>query len=101
VILAANDDMALGAVEAIQAAGLGKLGIKVLGYDAAPDALRKVRDGEMASTVEQSPGKQIRVALQALVANIRTKSELKSVAIEPILITKDNLAEAARIGEVK
>jgi inositol transport system substrate-binding protein len=101
VILAANDDMALGAVEAIQAAGLGKAGIKVLGYDAAPDALRKVRDGEMASTVEQSPGKQIRVALQTLVNHIRTKSELKSVAIEPVLITKDNLNEAARFGEVK
>lgn len=101
VIISANDDMALGAVEAIQSAGLGKQGIKVLGYDASPDALKKVRDGEMAATVEQSPGKQIRTALQVLVASIRNKADIKSVGIEPILITKGNLAEAARYGEVK
>lgn len=101
VIVAANDDMALGAVEAIQSAGLGKQGIKVLGYDASPEALRKVRDGEMAATVEQSPGRQIRTALQVLVANIRNKTEIRSAAIEPILITRANIAEAARAGELK
>lgn len=101
VIISANDDMALGAVEAIQSAGLGKAGIQVLGYDASPDALKKVRDGEMALTVEQSPGKQIRTALQALVAKIRNKTEIKTVGIEPLLITKANLAEAARFAEVK
>ena len=101
VILAANDDMALGAVEAIQSAGLTKAGIKVLGYDAAPDALRKVRDGEMAVTVEQSPGKQIRTALQLLVGQLRNKTAIRSSAIEPVLITSGNLSAAARIGEVK
>ncbi|MDQ0012128.1 inositol transport system substrate-binding protein [Variovorax boronicumulans] len=101
VILSANDDMALGAVEAIQSAGLAKEGIKVLGYDASPDALKKVRDGEMAVTVEQSPGRQIRTALQLLVGNIRNKTEIKSVGIEPILITKGNISDAARAGELK
>lgn len=101
VIISANDDMALGAVEAIQSAGLSKAGIKVLGYDASPDALKKVRDGEMALTVEQSPGKQIRTALQALVARIRNKTEIKSIGIEPVLITKTNLSDAARFGELK
>lgn len=101
VIVAANDDMALGAAEAIQSAGLSKLGIKVLGYDASPDALKKVRDGEMAATVEQSPGKQIRAALQAVVSKVREKKEIKTVAIEPILITSSNLSDAARFSEVK
>lgn len=101
VIVSANDDMALGAAEAIQSSGLSKLGIQVLGYDASPDALKKVRDGEMAATVEQSPGRQIRTALQILVAKMRNKTAMKSTAIEPILITKANLAEAARFNEVK
>ncbi|MEG0921529.1 MAG: sugar ABC transporter substrate-binding protein [Comamonas sp.] len=101
VIISANDDMALGAIEAIQSAGLVKADIKVLGYDASPDALKKVRDGEMAVTVEQSPGKQIRTALQALVAKIRNDTEIQSTGIEPILITKTNLSDAARFGEVK
>lgn len=101
VIVAANDDMALGAAEAIQSAGLSRLGIKVLGYDASPDALKKVRDGEMAVTVEQSPGKQIRAALQAVVAKVRDKKDIKTTAIEPILITAGNLSDAARFGEVR
>lgn len=101
VIISANDDMALGAIEAIRSAGLGKQGIKVLGYDASPDALKKVRDGEMAATVEQSPGRQIRTALQVLVGNIRNKAQIQSVGIEPILITQSNLAQAARFSQVK
>lgn len=101
VIISANDDMALGAIEAIQSAGLSKAGIKVLGYDASPDALKKVRDGEMAVTVEQSPGRQIRTALQALVGKIRNKTEIQSIGIEPVLITRTNLSDAARFGELK
>lgn len=101
VIVSANDDMALGAAEAIQSSGLSHLGIQVLGYDASPDALKKVRDGEMAATVEQSPGRQIRTALQMLVAHMRQQTAMQSAAIEPILITKANLADAARFGEVK
>ncbi|GAB2819836.1 sugar ABC transporter substrate-binding protein [Comamonas piscis] len=101
VIVSANDDMALGAAEAIQSSGLSNLGIQVLGYDASPDALKKVRDGEMAATVEQSPGRQIRTALQMLVANMRQQTAMQSAAIEPILITKANLSEAARFSEVK
>lgn len=101
VIVSANDDMALGAAEAIQSAGLADLGIQVLGYDASPDALKKVRDGEMAATVEQSPGRQIRTALQILVANMRDQTVMQSAAIEPILITNANLADAARFNEVK
>ncbi|MCS4293014.1 inositol transport system substrate-binding protein [Comamonas sp. BIGb0152] len=101
VIVSANDDMALGAAEAIQSSGLANLGIQVLGYDASPDALKKVRDGEMAATVEQSPGRQIRTALQMLVAHLRDQTAMKSTAIAPILITKANLSEAARFNEVK
>lgn len=101
IILAANDDMALGALEAISQAGLRGAGIKVVGFDATPDALAHVKSGEMLATVEQDPGRQIRTALGELVANIRNKTPMRTTAIQPILILRDNLGDAARIGEVR
>jgi inositol transport system substrate-binding protein len=101
VIIAANDDMALGAVEAVHSANLDKTGTKVIGFDATPDALAAIKAGRMSATLEQSPSKQIRTALHMLVDNIRKHTEMKSVAITPILITADNLKEAERFSEVK
>lgn len=99
VIIAENDDMALGAVEALRAANID--GVRVLGFDASPEALRDVRDGSMAATVEQSPSRQIRTALDQLVARIRTKTPIKGARIQPVLITRGNLNQAERIGEVR
>ena len=49
-VWAANDDMALGALEALRAAGLaGK--IPVVGVDGIPEAIAAVDKGEMVSTV--------------------------------------------------
>ena len=49
-IWAANDDMALGALEALKAAG--KEGeVAVVGIDAVPDALTAIADGSMTATV--------------------------------------------------
>ena len=49
-IWAANDDMALGALEALKAAG--KEGeVAVVGIDAVPDALTAIEDGSMTATV--------------------------------------------------
>ena len=52
VIVAANDDMALGALEAVRARNLQSK-VKVIGFDALPDALASIRDGGMSGTVEQ------------------------------------------------
>jgi inositol transport system substrate-binding protein len=100
-IIASNDDMALGAIEAVASAGLQKNGIAIVGFDATPDALKKVKDGEMLATVEQDPGRQIRTALRTLVDNIRNKKPIESVAVEPVVITSANLNAAARFSELK
>ena len=55
VINAANDDMALGAMEAVKARGLN---VKILGFDALPEAIAAVRDGSLIAPVEQFPGGQ-------------------------------------------
>ena len=59
MIVAANDDMAFGALQVIQEQGLAT---KVIGFDALPEALGSVRDGGLLATVEQFPGGQSRGA---------------------------------------
>jgi inositol transport system substrate-binding protein len=99
VILCENDDMALGALEALRTSGIS--GVKVLGFDATPEALARVRDGEMAATVEQSPARQARAALDQLVAMIRKREPIPGASIVPVLITQANIGQAERLGEVR
>jgi inositol transport system substrate-binding protein len=101
VIVAANDDMALGAIEAVRAQGLEGQ-IAILGFDALPEALAAVRDGALAGTVEQFPGGQSRQAMQILVDHVRDgKAPAESVVLlTPIVITAENIDEAERLGEL-
>ena len=69
VIVCANDDMALGAMEAAKARGFND--IKIYGFDALPEALKAVKDGGMQATIEQFPGEQSREAMRVAVAFAR------------------------------
>lgn len=51
-VFAHNDEMALGALKAIEATGRS---IMVVGFDATDDAVKAVQDGTMAATVAQQP----------------------------------------------
>ena len=101
VIVAANDDMALGAMEAVKARGLS--GIAIIGFDALPEALAQVRDGGLTATIEQFPGKQSSLGVQTLVSFLKdgTKPAEKVLLLTPEAVTKDNLNIAERLGEVK
>jgi ribose transport system substrate-binding protein len=63
-VFAHNDEMALGALEAIKAAGKeGK--IQVVGFDATDDAKKAVADKKMAGTVAQQPKEIGRLGVEA------------------------------------
>ncbi|WP_376778471.1 substrate-binding domain-containing protein [Rhizobium laguerreae] len=47
-VLAENDEMALGAIEALKSAGIDLKTVPVLAIDGIPDAKRAVKNGEMA-----------------------------------------------------
>jgi ABC-type sugar transport system substrate-binding protein len=99
VIVAANDDMALGALQVVQEQGLD---IAILGFDALPEALGSVRDGGLTATVEQFPGGQTAQALDVLLAFLKDGTQPEPVILlNPIAITKDNLDKSERIGEVQ
>lgn len=98
VIVAANDDMALGAMQVVQEQGLD---IAIIGFDALPEALAAIRDGTLTATIEQMPGGQSRGALQAMVDYLRNGTSPDAVTLlTPIAITKDNFDQAERLGEL-
>ena len=89
-VYAHNDEMALGAARAIDAAGLtGK--IKVYGIDAVDDAIDSVKNGEMAATVQQQPDLQMRMAIDAALKYLAGEKVEKLVNIPLKLITKADL----------
>jgi ribose transport system substrate-binding protein/inositol transport system substrate-binding protein len=102
VIVAANDDMILGAMEAVKARNLsGK--IALIGFDALPEALGRIKDGSLTATVEQFPGLQSSKALDKLVVFLREGKtpDPKVELLTPIAITKDNIAKAERLSEIQ
>jgi len=102
VIAAANDDMALGAIEALRGRELiGK--VAVVGFDALPEALGQVRAGTLTGTIEQSPGAQGSKAVDLLVDFLRTgtKPAQAVTLLTPLAITRDTLSDAERLGELR
>ena len=53
-VFASNDNMALGAVEALKSADALK-DVMVVGFDANPDAAASILAGEMTATIAQNP----------------------------------------------
>lgn len=84
-VFAHNDNMALGAMEAIAAAGRSDE-IMIVGFDAINDAVSAVKEGEMAATVAQKPGLMGEMAVETAikVANEEEVDEYTPVPLELI-----------------
>jgi ribose transport system substrate-binding protein len=93
-LLAGNDNMAIGAVSAVRAAGKqGK--VMVVGYDNINAIHPMLKDGRVLATADQFAAKQavfgIDTALKGLSEN-KKQSELSGVVETPVvLVTKDTL----------
>jgi erythritol transport system substrate-binding protein len=61
-VIAGNDTMALGAMAALKAAGLGQ--VIVVGFDGSPDAIASIKAGEMRATVLQPAAGIARTAVE-------------------------------------
>jgi ribose transport system substrate-binding protein len=86
-VFACSDLMALGAVEAIAAAGRSGR-IRVVGFDALDDARKAIEAGRMEASVAQSPSEMGRIAVESAARLLRGESVPadQKVAIE--LVTK-------------
>jgi ribose transport system substrate-binding protein len=83
-VYAHNDEMALGAVRAIKAAGRMDE-IKVFGIDAIDDAITAIEAGEMVATVKQQPDVQMATAVESA-AKILLGEDVDELVIIPLLL---------------
>lgn len=82
-VFAHNDEMALGAVEAI-----GNRDIVVVGFDATDDALAAIQQGRMAATVAQKPDLMGATAVETAISLVNGETVEKEIPVEVELITK-------------
>jgi len=91
-LFACNDMMALGAIEAIAAAG--KTGdIIVVGFDAVRDARDAIKSGEMLGSVAQFPSEMGRLAVEKAVELLNGKDIPTTLPTKIELITKEKLGQ--------
>ncbi len=84
-VFAHNDEMALGALQAIAAS---KKDIKVVGFDATDDAVNEVKAGKMTATVAQKPELMGETAILTAIKLIAGEEVEKSLPVEVELVTK-------------
>ncbi len=82
-VFAHNDEMALGAVEAI-----GSRDIIVVGFDATDDAQAAIKAGKMAATVAQKPDLMGATAVETAQKILNGETVEKEIPVEVELITK-------------
>lgn len=90
-VFAHNDEMALGALKAIQAAGRD---ILVVGFDATDDAVKSVEAGEMAATVAQQPNLIGSLGVEAAKKVIDGETLDAFIPVDLKLISGDSAAAA-------
>lgn len=92
-VIANNDEMAIGAILAMKAAGMSMEDVVVAGIDATPDGLAALASGDLDVTVYQNAVKQGEVALQTAVAMAGGDSADRNIWIPFEPVTRENMAE--------
>ena len=90
-IVSNNDDMALGAVQALKDAG--KKGIYILGVDATPDGLAALEAGEISATIFQDADGQGGGAIEVAKKIMNGETVEKETWVPFKLVTPENIGE--------
>jgi inositol transport system substrate-binding protein len=92
-IIANNDEMALGAINALKASKKWTPESIVVGIDASPDALASMKVGDLKVTVFQNASGQGSGAVDAAIKLSKKQPVERFVNVPFELVTKDNLAK--------
>lgn len=94
VILCNNDSMALGALQAIKAAGrtVGK-DIYLVGIDALDEVVSSIREGQFTGTVLNDPSRQARKAADVAIMAVNGLKLEREYIVDYLKITKATLAD--------
>lgn len=96
VVYANNDEMALGAIQALKSAGVSMDDVIVIGIDATQDALAAMAAGDLDATVFQNAKAQSASAIDAAVALAGGKPVEKQVMVPFELVTPENMKDYAK-----
>ena len=92
-VISNNDEMAIGAIQAMKAAGIDMATVQVGGVDATQDALAAMQAGDLDVTVFQNAKAQGEGALNAAVALSKGEAVDQTVWVPFELVTPANVAE--------
>jgi D-ribose-binding periplasmic protein len=84
-VFAHNDEMALGALKAVEAS---KRNIIIVGFDAIEDAVKAVQDGKLAATVAQQPKLIGALGIETAFKILNGEKVEKNIPVELKLVTK-------------
>ena len=92
-VIANNDEMALGAIQAMKAAGIDMTTVIVAGVDATQDAMAAMQAGDQDVTVFQDAAGQGSGSLDAALALVRGEAVEQKVYVPFLLVTPANVAD--------
>jgi inositol transport system substrate-binding protein len=90
-VIANNDEMAIGAIQALKAAGRDMDSVIIAGIDATADALAAMQAGDLDVTVFQNGAAQGKGAVDAMVKLIKGEEVEQKIWIPFELVTPDNM----------
>jgi len=93
VVFANNDEMAIGAIQAMKAGGMDMADVVVVGVDATQDALLAMQAGDLDATVFQDAAGQGSGAVNAALALAAGEDVDQKVYIPFVLVTPDNVGD--------
>lgn len=91
-VFASNDNMALGAVQALKAANILDK-VMVVGFDANPNAAESILAGEMTATIAQNPMNMGRFGVENALKVKKGETIDAVIDTGTVLVTKDNAAD--------
>ncbi|MER6380928.1 substrate-binding domain-containing protein [Streptomyces sp. NPDC001250] len=89
-VIAANDEMALGAIKALGSKAGSS--VQVVGFDGAPDGLTAVKNATLYASVAQQPTQLGRIAVDNALSAVQGKKVEPTVKVPVKVVTKDNVA---------
>ena len=91
-VFASNDNMALGAVQALKSANMLDK-VMVVGFDANPNAAESILAGEMTASVAQNPMNMGRFGVENALKVKKGEKIDAVIDTGTVLVTKDNAAD--------
>lgn len=92
-VFCGNDAMALGAYQAVLAAGKADK-VKIFGFDGSDDAINGIAEGKIAATVMQFPVLMARTSADLADEYIKGKRDFSTkTPVEVVLITSENVSK--------